>query len=195
MSLFAIQHSVMARKSFKHWWTQFIPRSVERSTYALCASLTLLLLFWQWRRCRPSSARPGARYGRGDRHVVVHWLGDRVHQHLPDQSFELFGLHQVANNLVGTRDAGRPSSERRSSTVLVRHPIYLGFIIAFWAAPTMSAGHLLFAAVTTAYIFVASCSKSAISSACSAMNIAVIGSAFPCYSPGAGRSDPLRTYL
>ena len=154
MSLFAIQHSVMARKSFKHWWTQFIPKSVERSTYVLCASLTLLLLFWQWRPMpaviwnvqEPEMAMVIATLS------FIGWVIVFTSTFLINH-FELFGLHQVANNLVG-REMPAPVFRTPFFYRFVRHPIYLGFIIAFWAAPTMSAGHLLFAAVTTAYIFV-----------------------------------------
>jgi protein-S-isoprenylcysteine O-methyltransferase Ste14 len=154
MSVFAVQHSVMARKPFKEWWTQFVPRSVERTTYVLLASLALVLLFWQWQPIptvvwqidNPTIAM--AVMGLS----LVGWLIVLTGTFLINH-FELFGLHQVANNL-----AGRPMPTPRFRTPLyyhvVRHPIYLGFIIAFWAAPTMTQGHLLFAAVTTAYIFV-----------------------------------------
>ena len=154
MSIFAVQHSVMARKQFKQWWTQFVPKSVERSTYVLFASLALVLLFWQWRSIPAvlwqidnptlASAVIGIAF--------LGWLIVLTSTFLINH-FELFGLHQVANNLVG-----HPMPVQRFRTPLyyqfVRHPIYLGFIIAFWAAPVMTVGHLLFAAVTTAYIFV-----------------------------------------
>jgi len=154
MSAFAIRHSVMARQQFKRWWTRFVPKSVERSTYVLLASLVLDLLFWQWR------PMPVLLWRIADPHIAmavtvlafVGWLIVLTGTFLINH-FELFGLHQVASNL-----AGRPMPAPRFHTPLlyqfVRHPIYLGFIIAFWATPIMTGGHLLFAAVTTAYIFV-----------------------------------------
>jgi protein-S-isoprenylcysteine O-methyltransferase Ste14 len=154
MSVFAVQHSVMARRQFKEWWIQVVPKSVERSTYVLFASLALILLFWQWRPMptvvwqvtEPTTAVviTGLSF--------VGWLLVLTSTFLINH-FELFGLHQVANNLTG-----RPMPVVRFKTPvlykIVRHPIYLGFIIAFWVAPVMTIGHALFAAVTTAHILV-----------------------------------------
>jgi methanethiol S-methyltransferase len=155
MALFALQHSVMARKGFKQWWTRLVPKSVERSTYVLLASLVLLLLFWQWRPL------PAAVWQIEDMQLAmivtavshIGWLMVFLSTFLINH-FELFGLHQVANHLVG-----RPMPPPRFRVPLfyrfVRHPLYLGFIIAVWAAPTMTVGHLVFAAGITAYILIA----------------------------------------
>jgi len=154
MSLFAVQHSVMARKQFKQWWTRYVPPSVERSTYVLFASLALVLLFWQWH------PMPTVVWQVGDPQIAgaivgvsfVGWLLVLTSTFLINH-FELFGLHQVALHLAG-RSMDKPRFKTPMLYKIVRHPIYLGFIIAFWAAPVMTVGHLLFATVTMAYILV-----------------------------------------
>lgn len=155
LTLFALQHSVMARPGFKRWWTRFVPPPVERSTYVLFASACLALLFWQWRHIdvtvwdvTSSPARIAlAALGLAGWAIVL--ASTFMINH-----FELFGVAQV---LVAWKS--KPRSETGFRTVLlyrvVRHPLMLGFLIAFWATPTMTGGHLLFAAVTTGYILVA----------------------------------------
>ncbi|AGK56424.1 hypothetical protein HYPDE_23693 [Hyphomicrobium denitrificans 1NES1] len=152
--IFAIQHSVMARRPFKQWLTHWVAPPIERSTYVLCSSLALILLFWFWRPIptmiwhidNPLLANAVMALS------LVGWVIVLVSSFLINH-FELFGLHQVANNL-----AGKAMPEPKFRTPLfykfVRHPIYFGFIVAFWATPTMTIGHLLFAAGTTAYILV-----------------------------------------
>jgi protein-S-isoprenylcysteine O-methyltransferase Ste14 len=154
MSLFAIQHSVMARPVFKKWWTQFVPVATERSTYVLFASLALILLFWQWRPI------PTIIWQTTDPQIamavlglsLLGWLIVLISSFMINH-FELLGLQQVVINLSG-RTMPQAHFKTPGFYTVVRHPIYLGFIIASWAAPTMTAGHLLFAVVTTAYIFV-----------------------------------------
>lgn len=153
MSLFAIQHSVMARPSFKRWMATLLPAACQRSTYVLLSSLILLLLFWQW---RPIAA-PVWQVGGTTAWLLtgIHWLGWLIafaSTHMLDH-FDLFGVRQAFSALRGTE---MPHQSFRTPLLykIVRHPIMLGFLIAFWATPEMTAGHLLFALANTAYILV-----------------------------------------
>src|SRR5438309_4313711 len=155
LSLFAIQHSVMARAWFKGRWTQIVAPQLERSTYVLIASLTLLLLFWQWRPILTVAWDVENSTGR----LVLEglfwlgWLIVLISTFLVDH-FDLFGFKQAYCYLKGTECP--PAAFKTPGFYKgVRHPIYLGFIIAFWSTPRMSMGHLFFAIMTTGYILVA----------------------------------------
>lgn len=155
LTVFAVQHSVMARPAFKRWWTRYVPAAIERSTYVAFATAALALLLWQWRPL-PSvvwdvTSQPwrgllyGVSFGGWGLLLVSTFLIDHFH---------LFGLRQVVGHQRGSSPA---SPEFRTPSLYrhVRHPLMLGFVVAFWAAPTMTVGHLLFAAGTTAYILIA----------------------------------------
>jgi methanethiol S-methyltransferase len=155
LALFALQHSVMARPAFKRWWTRFVPAAAERSTYVLFSSLALILLFWQW---LPIGAVIWDVQNAAGRSVLYAgyasgWILLLAATFLIDH-FDLFGLRQ---SWLYFR--ARPYSEIAFRTPglyrLVRHPIYVGWLLIFWCTPTMSAAHLLFAVLTTVYILIA----------------------------------------
>lgn len=155
LSLFAIQHSVMARQWFKRAWTKIVPKPVERSTYVLLASLVLLLVFWQWQPIRTVVWDVRNSTGR----IVLlglFWIGwgqVLLSTYLVDH-FGLFGLKQVYYYLREQPNEP-PPFKTPSLYKVVRHPLYLGFIIAFWSTPRMTLGHLFFAVMCTGYIIVA----------------------------------------
>ena len=155
LAAFAVQHSVMARPAFKRWWTQFVPEAAERSTYVLFSSLALIALFCFWQPMGGVVWDLDEPFARGAMHglFVFGWGLVLVSTFLINH-FDLFGLRQVWLHFRGipytSLKFGTPGPYR-----LVRHPLYLGWLFAFWATPTMTVAHLVFALMTTAYILVA----------------------------------------
>lgn len=154
LGVFAIQHSGMARQGFKKAWTRVIPKAIERSTYVLCTNLALALLFWQWQPLGFKLWDLSGTIGEPILWVLsgLGWLIVLLSTFMINH-FELFGLQQVFLNLIG-----KESEELKFKVVgfyqYVRHPIYLGFIIAFWATPVMTLTHFFFASGILGYILV-----------------------------------------
>lgn len=155
LAVFALQHSVMARPAFKRWWTRLVPKAAERSTYVLFSSLALLLLFWLWQPIGAEVWRVEAPVGQALLYAgyAFGWILLLVATFLIDH-FDLFGLRQ---SWLYFR--GRPYSDLAFRTPglykVVRHPIYVAWLLTFWCTPVMTAAHLLFAVMTTAYILIA----------------------------------------
>ena len=154
LALFAIQHTIMARPAFKQWWTRYVPSQVERSTFVLFATALLAFMAWQWRPL------PGVVW-QMERPVAVALLNGMslagwgivlISTFLIDH-FELFGLRQTVFYAMGW-SAEHPKFKERLFYRWVRHPLMLGFLIAFWVTPVMTQGHLLFAVVTTVYVLI-----------------------------------------
>jgi len=154
IALFGVQHSVMARRRFKKWWTAIVPKATARSTYVLLASLSLILLFWQW---RPLPAVIWDLENGIGRLMLwglfwLGWLVVLISTFLIDHA-RLFGLRQAIAPLLNNRERP-PRFQTPGLYKIVRHPLMTGLLIAFWATPHMTAGHLLFAAGMTAYMLI-----------------------------------------
>jgi methanethiol S-methyltransferase len=155
LAQFAVPHSVMARPAFKRWWTQFVPKPVERSVYVFIANLSVILLMWQWQPLELTMWDVQHPLGR----AIVYGLFGAGWLLVPVASllinhFDLFGTRQVWLHL---RDKEYTSPPFRTPMLyrMIRHPLYLGWMIAFWVTPTMSAGHLLLAMFLTGYMLIA----------------------------------------
>lgn len=155
LAVFAVQHSVMARPGFKALWTKIVPEHVERSTYVLFSSLALILLFWQWQPLGGVIWQIDNTIGRYVLYglCAFGWLLVLASTFLINH-FDLFGLRQVWLYFRGS-SYEQPRFATPGLYKLVRHPLYVGFIFAFWATPDMTAAHLVFAVMTTVYILLA----------------------------------------
>ena len=155
LGVFAVQHSVMARPGFKKWWTKIVPKSIERTTYVLLANLALVLLFWQWRPLPEAVWNVNTSWALGILWGIcaLGWMIVLTATFMISH-WHLFGLQQVSEQLHG-----KPISEPKFMTPgyyrLIRHPIMAGFLIAFWATPHMTIGHLFFSIAVTGYILIA----------------------------------------
>jgi protein-S-isoprenylcysteine O-methyltransferase Ste14 len=155
LSLFALQHSIMARPAFKAWWTRLVPEPIERSTYVLFSSICLLILFWFW---QPMGGMIWQVESESVRLLLtilcLVGFGIVLVTTFLINHFDLFGLRQVWLYFTGRNYEHLPFRTPLYYKY-VRHPLYLGFMIAFWSAPTMTAAHLFFAVMTTGYMLVA----------------------------------------
>jgi len=154
LGIFALQHSIMARRGFKRWWTRFVPEAVERTTFVLAATACLAALAWQWEPIPEPVAWSFEGFAASALWIVF-WLGWAIAlvSTFLINHFELFGLRQAASEFLG-RTVPDPQFRTPMLYRYVRHPLYFGLVLAFWSVPTMSAGHLLFSAGATGYILV-----------------------------------------
>ncbi|MEW6250856.1 MAG: methanethiol S-methyltransferase [Planctomycetota bacterium] len=154
LMVFVVQHTIMARPAFKRWWIRFVPKAMERSTFVLLASAALALMMWQWRPIGGTVWAVEGGWLRGPLMAVsaAGW-GLVLYASFLIDHFDLFGLRQVWLHFRGRPYTMHPFTER-SLYRRVRHPLMLGFLIAFWATPLMSAGHLFFAVLVTGYVLV-----------------------------------------
>jgi len=155
LALFAVQHSVMARPAFKRWWTRIVPESAERSTYVLFSSLALIVLFWFWQPMGGVVWNITAPWGVNTMYALyAAGYALLLYTTFLIDHFDLFGLRQVWFQLIR-----KPMTPLEFKTPWlyrqVRHPLYVGWLMIFWATPTMTVAHLVFAVMTTAYILVA----------------------------------------
>jgi protein-S-isoprenylcysteine O-methyltransferase Ste14 len=155
LGFFAVQHSVMARQGFKRWWIRYIPKPIERSTYVLCTNIALALLFYAWQPMGGEIWHVQQPIGQ----VILYGLfalgwGVVLTATLMINHFDLFGIRQVWLYLRKQRYTSLPF-KTPALYRQVRHPLYVGWLLAFWATPTMTSAHLLFALTTTLYILMA----------------------------------------
>lgn len=155
IAAFAVPHSVMARPSFKQWWTRFIPEPIERSTYVLISCILMALVLWYWRPIGGTVWEVTSPVGRSALNAlfVLGWLMVPAISLLINH-FDLFGTRQVWLHFRGQAYSYLPFRTPLAYR-FVRHPLYVGWMVAFWATPTMTASHLIFASLTTAYMLIA----------------------------------------
>ena len=154
LAAFAVQHSGMARPAFKRWWTRMVPEPAERSTYVLFSSLAMVALFALW---QPIGGVVWQTEGSGRVAVIAAYLFGwalLLYSTFLIDHFDLFGLKQVWRRLIGHAYVA-PRFHTPSLYRIVRHPLYIGWLVIFWAAPIMTVAHLVFALMTTAYILIA----------------------------------------
>ena len=153
LALFAVQHTIMARRAFKRWWTRYVPVQIERTTFVLITCLILIGMVWQWRAMPSVVWQVEGAFAWALTGISLAGWGTVLLSTFLIDHFDLFGLRQVVRHFQGKPHEG-PRFRERSLYKRVRHPLMLGFLVAFWATPVMTVGHLFFAAMCTGYILV-----------------------------------------